>query len=407
MAYAHPPAGVFLPYNHPPLTGWLLDLLYTLSHHGVSFSFLIRMPATLADVVTTLVVFELVRSYRPLREATAAGIMVACSPVLILISGYHGNTDPVFTMLTLLSAYLLVVRRMPASSGLVFAMGLSIKLVPIVVLPMLLLVVWRAGRRQTIAFLAASGAFMLLLWGPVVLRDWGPFKTKVLSYGGIPQRQWGIVQFLHGAGAPAGVINAMVGPGRWVILLAAALLPVWLAWRRPDQTLPAIGLTYMIFLLLNTATSVQYLAWPAAGVFLVNIWSALVYNLAAGAFLLQIYDYWNRAHPWHWKAGIAWSGIWTLKEVIAAGVVWAVLLVVTILGLLPGRRSADAVGDPPPTGSDGARGPRILGLLPRPRSAAPVSGPPATVGGGTQSPNTGVPVPLAGPAVAAGGGDFA
>ena len=31
-----------------------------------------------------------------LLEATIAGVMVAASPALIIVSGFHGNTDPVF-----------------------------------------------------------------------------------------------------------------------------------------------------------------------------------------------------------------------------------------------------------------------------------------------------------------------
>jgi Gpi18-like mannosyltransferase len=102
------------PYNHPPLIGWMLVVVNHLVWHGFSFPFLIRLPASVADMVTTLVIFELLRVWRNLREATAAALLVACSPVLFIISGFHGNTDPVFVMFTLLSAYLLISRPWPA-----------------------------------------------------------------------------------------------------------------------------------------------------------------------------------------------------------------------------------------------------------------------------------------------------
>jgi len=194
------------PYNHPPLIGWMLVVINDLVSHRFNFPFLIRVPASVADVVTTLLIFELLRVRRSLREATAAALLVACSPVLFIISGFHGNTDPVFVMFTLLSVYLLINRPWPALpwvssalAGVAFAVAVSVKLVPIVVLPTLLLLAARLGRRQLASFVVGSGAVMLPLWGPVVLRQWQPFRTDVLGYAGIATRQWGPVEF---AGEP-------------------------------------------------------------------------------------------------------------------------------------------------------------------------------------------------------------
>ena len=115
-------AHVFPVYNHPPLIGWLLATINWLTDHtALSFQFLIRVPASLADIVTTILVFELVRIRRSLNEATASAVMVACSPALIIVSGYHGNTDPVFIMFTFLSFYLLVQNRSAFVAGLAFA----------------------------------------------------------------------------------------------------------------------------------------------------------------------------------------------------------------------------------------------------------------------------------------------
>ena len=51
---------------------------------------------------------------------------MAVSPVLFVISGFHGNTDPVFVMFALLSVYLLSDRRAPALAGLSIAIALSV-----------------------------------------------------------------------------------------------------------------------------------------------------------------------------------------------------------------------------------------------------------------------------------------
>jgi Gpi18-like mannosyltransferase len=81
-------------YNHPPLIGYYLELIGAGTHIGLAANFSIRAVSSLADVASAVLVFELLRTRRPLPEATFAGIIVACSPILLIVSGFHGNTDP-------------------------------------------------------------------------------------------------------------------------------------------------------------------------------------------------------------------------------------------------------------------------------------------------------------------------
>src|SRR5579864_4963711 len=75
-------------YNHGPLTGWMLAAINWLLDRGVtSFPFLIRLPACVADFVTVVLVFELVRFRRPAKESAIAAVLVAWSPVLFVVSG--------------------------------------------------------------------------------------------------------------------------------------------------------------------------------------------------------------------------------------------------------------------------------------------------------------------------------
>ena len=242
------PAVLAALYNHPPLIGCLLVAVNHLVRLGFSLPFLIRAPACIADAVTTLLIFELLRRRRSLRAATAAAMLVACSPVLFIISGFHGNTDPVFVMFTLLSAYLLINRPWPALpwvsaalAGVAFALAVSVKLVPIVVLPTLVLLAARLGRRQLAWFVLGAGLVLLQLWGPVVLRQWWLFRADVLGYAGIGIRQWGPVELAKALHAPASLITFLPGTGRFLVLLVSALLPALLLLRCRDAALPAIG----------------------------------------------------------------------------------------------------------------------------------------------------------------------
>ena len=99
--------------------------LFELRQDAIQARRLFRVPACLADFVTVLLVFELVRLARPVRGAAIAAILVACSPVLFVVSGFHGNTDPVFVMFSLLSVYVLVVPRWASAAGVAFGIAVS------------------------------------------------------------------------------------------------------------------------------------------------------------------------------------------------------------------------------------------------------------------------------------------
>ena len=267
-----------VPFNHPPLIGWLLVAVNAISAHGPSVRFLIRAPASIADVATALLVFELMRRRRGLTEATVAGLVVAFSPVLFVISGFHGNTDPLFVMFALLSAYLVVSDR-PFWAGVSAAVALSIKLVPVVALPVLVVALFRDRRRLS---RAAIGFFALLvpLWGPVIALQWAGFKRNVLDYDGLVPREsrWGIVDFARHTHIP-GLVDLLVGPGRFAALAISALVPAYLVLKRRDEVATGVGLSLALFLLLTTNFGTQYLAWAAASVLLLDVWAGAAYNL--------------------------------------------------------------------------------------------------------------------------------
>jgi len=60
---------------------------------------------------------------------------MALSPVSIMVSGFHGNTDPVMICLVLLSIYLVESGRPAWLCGAIFGMAMWIKIVPVIFLP--------------------------------------------------------------------------------------------------------------------------------------------------------------------------------------------------------------------------------------------------------------------------------
>jgi 4-amino-4-deoxy-L-arabinose transferase-like glycosyltransferase len=336
-------------YNHGPLAGWLLLAInWLLDHDVTSFPFLIRLPACLADFVTALLVFELVRLVRSARDAAVAAVLVAWSPVLFVISGFHGNTDPVFVMFGLLSVYLLVVRGWALAAGIAFGIAVSIKLVPVVLAPLLFVVLVRLGWRRAGSFVGGGAIVFLLLWLPVFISRWLAFRDQVLAYNGGALRQWGLQQFLTWADLPV-VAEWLAERGRFGILLVSGLTAAALVWRRPNALVPAVGLSFVLFLVLSPAFGMQYLTWALAGAYLIDTRAATGYNLAASVFVLVVYGHWSgAAAPWRWHE--AWAVPFSPRELALMVVTWVLLAAVGVVGLrylrggVAGSASAGARG---------------------------------------------------------------
>lgn len=364
------PVGIYgmsflLPYNHAPLSGWFLRAINWLVDHQVaSFPFLLRVPSSLADWGTGMIVFESLRrrearlgAVNAVQSDTIAAIgavLVMWSPVLIVISGFHGNTDPVFVMFALLSVFLVEHTRgvgLAAAAGVAFAAALSIKLVPIVLVPLLGIALLQQGMRRTLAFCAGALALFGPLWGPVLRWRWPEFRENVLDYAGIWVREWGIVQFASWAGAPQALIDWLVSPGRFVVVLVSALVPALIVARRRDTLAPAAGLALSIFMLLTPAFGMQYLSWALAGACLVSVGAGGLYNAAASVLTVAVYSNWcDGAMPWAWNEArarmfregdfglmvIAWTA---LAGVVAVGL-WRALRGVRVTEPAPERQAA-------------------------------------------------------------------
>lgn len=338
------------PYNHGPATGWLLAALNALADrgaaHGLDLVFLLRMPATLADLATALLVLQLVALARGVREAVAVALGVVWCPVLLSVSGHHGNTDPVFVMLVLLATYWLVCRPRPAAAGVAVGLAVSLKLVPVVVLPWLAFLAARHGWRALTAFAAGGSVPFVLFWVPVLVLRWEPFRQDVIGYRGVALHQWGIPQLLDLLGRPEWT-QRYIDAGAVPLVLACAALPFAVGLRRRRTTSAAqdvagVGLSLVAFLVLSSAFGMQYLAWAVAAVFVVHARAAWGYWSAASVLAYVVYSHWNADQPfWRWEYGDAKPLSET--ELLLMALTWLSLAVVLLAGvLLPAARRGPA-----------------------------------------------------------------
>jgi len=315
-------------YNHPPLVGYFLELVNGLEHFGIKLQATIRTASSLADVATSLIIFQLLYRRATLKIATWSGILVAISPVLFTVSGFHGNTDPIFTMLTLLSVLLLADRGRPMLAGVAMGLALGIKIVPIVAVPALLIYAARRGSSTLVKYTAALAVVFGITWGPAMILQGANVINDVIGYKGVDVRQWGLVQIGHWLGDPAWVA-LLIGPGRFMVLLLCCGVPAVCVWRRPAVLAPAVGLSLVGFLLLSPAFGIQYTVWPLAAGYLIGFGSATLYNVAAGWMTIAIYNGWNGGLPWD----VGHPAPFTSGEVTVGIVAWGALLLVTANGV--------------------------------------------------------------------------
>ena len=312
-------------YNHPPLAGDLLWLTGGIAGDLRTFAFVLRIPGIAASALTPFLVFELVRRRRSADDALLAAAAVALSPALIAISGFHGNTDTVVVALSLASVYLLVDRRAPAWSGVVIALAVGLKLVPVVVIPVLLVGAWQLDRRAIRRFVTGAAVVSLLIWIPALVTSGGSLVEGVLGYAGGVQ-PWGLGEVADRLGAD-GLVVALRGAGRVVAVLVAAGLPAWLLWRSPDVVVEAAAISFTALLAFSSGFGMQYLAWAIAPAYLLHFGWATGFNVMASWLAWQVYTRWSGGLPW------ALSSPFVGIEVLTGFIAWVCLVGVVVTGI--------------------------------------------------------------------------
>jgi hypothetical protein len=311
--YSLDSAGLMV-YNHPPLIGWWLQVVNAGTGIGIPFGFMIRLPSIVAHAFTALIVFQILRVRVAPKIALWSGVLVSFSPVLLIIAGFHGNNDPAMAALMIASVWLLVDRRRPVLAGLAFSLAISIKIVPVIVLPLLLVAAWGLTRVPSSTENVKKGPFLrldisrfvagalpvaVLLWLPVLGLAGKGFVEHVLGYNGSGfPRQWGPYKFAESLHVPGRLLELYSGPGTYLVLALCALLPAVLIWKTPQRAPAALGLCLTLFLLVSPGWAPQYTSWIAAAVFLIEFWTAAAFTAVAGLVYAVLYTQWAGNKLW-------------------------------------------------------------------------------------------------------------
>jgi len=301
-------------YNHPPFVSLFLWLLGHLTARDPRlFPILLRLPAILADIGSVIVLWKLAGLYLGSRRAFRALVLFALNPVLIVVSGFHGNTDPVFIFFVLLAAYALVTRRSVVLSALSLGIALNIKIVPVILIPAFFF--WISGWRRRVVFSVMLGMVGLVGFGYHLAVAFPYLWRNVFSYSGLIGI-WGLSRLLVPPQKAVPFLLRLWYPAvaRYVTLalvVLAAMIKGSRGIQAGDQEkaegerlrgrylLEAIAWSFLIFLIVAPGFGIQYLSWLVGpGIFL-GTSGLLLYTLVASSFLFRVYTFWSGGFPWH------------------------------------------------------------------------------------------------------------
>lgn len=323
-------------FNHPPLTAYYLETIYELDTDGVlrsfkiNFPFLLRFPGILSDFIVVLLLLQLNAKQGRLPFWLLA--LFAISPVSIMVSGFHGNTDPVMVMFLVAASYMAAKER-PVLCALLFALSCQVKIVPLLLLPIPFFF-WLHRKRAT-RFAVTFSVVMVALWAEPLLHFPAPFLKSVLGYGswwGI----WGITYWLRLTGleafSPVTFLN-FTPPQAFVTntLKAVIMLSIpLLAWRRralsSEHFFASMGYAWLTFFAFSPGVCAQYMIWPAA--FLLFT-SPAIYLWTTGTSSLFLFFFYNIT-----AAGLPWMFANSTARLNTVWTPWSVWPWLAILGSL-------------------------------------------------------------------------
>jgi len=298
-------------FNHPPLVAYYLKLIFQLDHQkvlresGFTFPVLLRLPGIVADFIVVMVLLEVSNSNPEFRIPRWALALLALSPVSLMVSGFHGNTDPIMVMFLVLAAYA-CLRDKPALSGLFLALSCQIKIVPLLLVPIFFFFWFH--RRKVASFLFLFVLIFVSLWSYPLVKFPVVFAKNVLSYSGC-WGVWGITYWLRLTGLQKfGVVGFFNLPVFEYIVINALKLVViiavlTIAWRRRKldarQLFDSVAYSWIVFFVFSPCVCAQYMVWFAP---FVLVLSPLCYSwltASSALFLFFFYHITAGEFPWY------------------------------------------------------------------------------------------------------------
>ncbi len=287
-------------YNHPPLMSWILKIIrYVALESSLSFQFIFRLMPITADFLSIFVIWKLLSAWK-VKTRTLLCILCSVNPINFLISGFHGNTDPVFIFFILIAIYF-AENNKPKFSGLFYGLSLCIKIVPVILLPVFIF--YLKGKKVKIRFILCSLIFPCIVFLPYLALNFRPVLRSIFSYGSIPGI-WGIGHILKSVFVNDNINMAIrmlahiifeyhIISFRFVFFICLAALIWRLKANKKINLIEWSFLSFCLFLVITPGFGVQYLSWLSYFAILVMPSLAMPYLFIGAFFLYRVYSYWG------------------------------------------------------------------------------------------------------------------
>jgi len=304
-------------FNHPPLVAGFLLVIWQIAETGVvAFPFLLRLPSILADLAVVLVLLRFTAGRPKLRLPFGLWLVFALSPVSFMVSGFHGNTDPIMVLWLVLAA-VMCSKDSPTAAGLFLAFSLHTKAAALIVAPVYFFFWWARGR--AFRFSLTCGLVLLVGWIEPLMTCPALALKNVLgysSYWGI----WGITYWLMMMNIPAfqsisftnlSAEQTAVVTALKLIIMGTILLLAWRRRKLSDGIFTTVALAWSLFFALSPGVGSQYLVWPACFL-LFSSWRWFMVVMATSTlFQFFFYNAINGGMPWFYgNSSAAASPLW-------------------------------------------------------------------------------------------------
>lgn len=223
------------------------------------FNIIVKTPLIIADIVSAFIIYKFVFYYsKDYVISKQAALLYFCSPIVIWISAAWGQYDSLAVLFTLLSFYLLLVRKKIFFSSLALYLAMLVKIYPIIFLIPIIISIWRFDKDR---FWKIS-RFLVLLF-PIIL--------YLVLFQGIL-----LLEFFNGQIIPQFFLFTIgFGLTYWSAALFLPISPFW------------AGLTANIIMLILLSISSYYLIKKSKTRFETIIFGSILYTISV--FLAVVY----------------------------------------------------------------------------------------------------------------------
>lgn len=284
------------PYNHPPLISLILKITHIISlKTHLAFPFVFRMIPILSDLASIFIIWKLLED-RPARIRVPLCMICCLNPVNFLVSGFHGNTDPLFIMLVLLAVHF-TRKGSIFFAGLSYGASLCVKIVPVLLFPLFIFYINR--EKDKWLFMAVAMALPAAVFLPYLIHDFEHVRHNIFAYNSIPFI-WGLQRI-----ATMITFNTDLDPalrllavkafyfhiayGRWFLLGIIVLFSKMFMSKQRLSLTAGVFFVFCLFLIITQGFGVQYLSWLSYFAVMITPWTGTLFVLAGGYLLYRVY----------------------------------------------------------------------------------------------------------------------